>query len=91
MTAFPRSVFSEPELDATRWFAQKCGVENIPSVAEVKAHRPSVLEQCGANPTTINGRLGDVFSVLDLKKILADVRCVKVDHISLTCPRSGVR
>ncbi|KAJ7937907.1 hypothetical protein B0H13DRAFT_1580720, partial [Mycena leptocephala] len=56
----PRSVFSEPELDATRWFAAKCGVEDLPSVDQVKNHRKKILEQCGTNPTIMEGKLGNV-------------------------------
>lgn len=79
MTAFPRSVFSEPELDATLWFTSKCGVNNLPSVRQVKSHRSRVLEACGATPHTTEGRLGNLFSVLDLGKILAHV-CYQSSH-----------
>ncbi|KAJ6477093.1 hypothetical protein C8R47DRAFT_985146 [Mycena vitilis] len=72
MTAFPRSVFSESELNATRWFASKCGVSNLPPIRQVKQHRSKILDLCGANLTAIDGRLGNTFAVLDLGKILAD-------------------
>lgn len=74
MTAFPRSVFSEPELDATRWFASKCGVDSLPSVGQVKDHRNKILEQCGTKPNITEGKLGNIFSVLGLGKVLAHVR-----------------
>ncbi|KAJ7278158.1 hypothetical protein C8J57DRAFT_1126069, partial [Mycena rebaudengoi] len=71
MTAFPRSVFSESELEATRWFASKCGAENLPHIRTVKRHRTQILDLCGANVTSVEGRLGNTFAVLDLEKILA--------------------
>ncbi|KAJ6484648.1 hypothetical protein C8R45DRAFT_1147453 [Mycena sanguinolenta] len=72
MTAFPRSVFSESELDATRWFASKCGVQDLPPIRQVKRHRSKILDLCGANLKSVNGRLGNTFAILDLGKILAD-------------------
>ncbi|KAJ7654427.1 hypothetical protein DFH06DRAFT_993722, partial [Mycena polygramma] len=72
MTAFPRSVFSESELNATRWFASKCGVANLPPIRQVKQHRSKILDLCGAKLAAVDGRLGNTFAVLDLGKILAD-------------------
>ncbi|KAJ6508136.1 hypothetical protein C8R45DRAFT_1167703 [Mycena sanguinolenta] len=72
MTAFPRSVFSESELDATRWFASKCGVQDLPPIRQVKRHRSKILDLCGANLKSVNGRLGNTFAILDWGKILAD-------------------
>ncbi|KAJ7432037.1 hypothetical protein FB451DRAFT_984978, partial [Mycena latifolia] len=72
MTAFPRSVFSEPELEATRWFASKCGVDKLPHIRQVKRHRSTVLNLCGASVKTIDGQLGNSFATLDLGKILRD-------------------
>ncbi|KAJ6448648.1 hypothetical protein C8R45DRAFT_752497, partial [Mycena sanguinolenta] len=68
----PRSVFSESELDATRWFASKCGVNNLPPIRQVKQHRSKILELCGVNLKFVDGRLGNTFAILDLGKILAD-------------------
>ncbi|KAJ7138522.1 hypothetical protein C8R43DRAFT_1132056 [Mycena crocata] len=72
MTAFPRSVFSEPELEATRWFASKCGVDHLPSIRQVKSHRSKVLDLCGAAVKTVDGTLGNTFAVLDLGRLLRD-------------------
>ncbi|KAG5634225.1 hypothetical protein H0H81_002803 [Sphagnurus paluster] len=71
MAAFPRSVFSESELEATRWFASKVGGVNLPTIREVKLHRKNVLATCGADPEQKNGSLGNLFSILDFNKILA--------------------
>ena len=73
MSSFPRSVFSEAELNATRWFASKCGVKDLPSVRQVKSHRSNILKYCGTDPSSKLGKMGNVFSILNLGKILADV------------------
>ena len=74
MTAFPRSVFSESELEACHWFANKCSASDLPSVQAVKAHRKHVMKQFGAGVKTHEGSMDNVFSVLDLSHILVDVR-----------------
>ena len=48
MTAFPRAMFGDSELEVTRWFASKLGVSNLPTVKQVKDHRPRVLNAAGA-------------------------------------------
>ncbi|KAK6981165.1 hypothetical protein R3P38DRAFT_3234652 [Favolaschia claudopus] len=72
MTAFPRSVFSERELEATRWFSAKCGIQDLPLIRQVKSHRSKILDLCGADLKSVDGKLGNTFAVLDLGKILAD-------------------
>ncbi|KAK6981189.1 hypothetical protein R3P38DRAFT_2559295 [Favolaschia claudopus] len=72
MTAFPRSVFSESELDAARWFASKCGVQDLPAIRQVKRHRSTILDLCGADLASIDGRLGNTFALLNLGKVLAN-------------------
>ncbi|KAF9030139.1 hypothetical protein BDZ89DRAFT_1245386 [Hymenopellis radicata] len=72
MTAFPRAVFSEPEMDITRWYAKQCGVEKeLPTVRQVKLHRETLLRVAGANPTLQVGAFGNHFSTLDIREILA--------------------
>ncbi|TFK70456.1 hypothetical protein BDN72DRAFT_838978 [Pluteus cervinus] len=72
MAAFPRSVFSETELDATRWFAMKCGVVNLPTIRQVKSHRPKLQAYCGVKPTLKKGSLGNLYTIIDLGRVLAD-------------------
>jgi hypothetical protein len=73
MAAFPRSLFSESEMEVTRWFAGRLGASRLPSVQEVKNHRHTVLEVAGASPTLFEGKLGHVYSMLDLNTILQHV------------------
>ena len=74
MHAFPRSVFSESKLEATLWFTSKCGVEDLPTVQQVKSHRDIVLEKCGVSPRMVEGKLGHWFALNDLEKIVTHVR-----------------
>ncbi|KAF7971993.1 hypothetical protein HWV62_19267 [Athelia sp. TMB] len=71
MHAFPRSVFSETELEATLWFTSKCGVQDLPTIRQVKFHRERVLEQCGVSPKLIEGKHGNLFALNDFAKIIA--------------------
>ncbi|KAF7982888.1 hypothetical protein HWV62_25136 [Athelia sp. TMB] len=71
MHAFPRSVFSETELEATLWFTAKCGVEDLPTVRQVKYHRDRVLRLCGVDPQLVEGKLGNLFALNDFAKIVA--------------------
>jgi len=73
MTSFPCSVFSKAELNATHWFASKCGVKDLPSVWQVKSHCSNILKYCGTEPSSKMGKMGNVFSILNLAMILADV------------------
>lgn len=73
MNAFPRSVFSEAELDATLWFTSKCGVEDLPTVRQVKSHREHILDKCGVDPKMVEGKLGHWFTLNDFEKIVAHV------------------
>ncbi|KAF7975494.1 hypothetical protein HWV62_9415 [Athelia sp. TMB] len=70
MTAFPRSLFSESEMEVTRWFARRLGASDVPSVQQVKNHRHEVLAVAGASPKLLEGNLGHVYSMLDLATIL---------------------
>lgn len=60
MGAFPRSVFSESELEAVRWFATKQGISDLPSVRVVKGHRSEILNVAGVSTETIEGGLGNL-------------------------------
>lgn len=73
MTAFPRSLFSESEMEVTLWFARRLGVNRVPSVQQVKNHRHEVLAVAGASPILHEGNIGHVYSMLDLATILRHV------------------
>ncbi|KAJ6580335.1 hypothetical protein B0H10DRAFT_2179659 [Mycena sp. CBHHK59/15] len=70
MAGFPRSCFSEKELNATRWYAKKNGVSGQPTIRQVKNHRPDILNVAGVSTTLINGQLGNVFAINDWLKII---------------------
>jgi hypothetical protein len=71
MHAFPRSVFSESELEATLWFTSKCGVEDLLTVQQVKSHQDAILEKCGVSPRMVEGKLSHRFALNDFEKIVA--------------------
>lgn len=76
MSAFPRSLFSESEMEVTRWFAARLGAGEVPSVQQVKNHRKGVLAAAGVSPTLREGKLGHVYSMLDFSAILKHVRAL---------------
>lgn len=74
MSAFPRSLFSESELDAARWFAEKLGVgRSLPSVREVKIHRDMVMATAGVRSTMYKSAHGNLYTFNDLSEIIAHV------------------
>ncbi|KAA1469056.1 hypothetical protein DENSPDRAFT_756058, partial [Dentipellis sp. KUC8613] len=70
MGAFPRSVFSDAELEVTRWFTNKLGVRQLPTPRLVKKHRVPVLNLAGSDPKLFQGSLGHVYSVASLSRII---------------------
>lgn len=82
MTAFPRSLFSESEMEVTRWFASRLGASCVPSVRQVKDHRHEVLTVAGASPTLREGKLGHVYSMLDLATLLKHVSVISTPIIA---------
>lgn len=73
MSAFPRSVFSQTEMDAMRWFTTKCGIRGLPTLSDVQRHRKAILQAAGAGTKLVQGALGNSFAVNDLGRILAHV------------------
>ncbi|KZT19673.1 hypothetical protein NEOLEDRAFT_1158985 [Neolentinus lepideus HHB14362 ss-1] len=70
MGAFPRVLFSEMELRAMRWFAVKNGVSDLPTIKQVKYQRSEVIKVAGISSTTVEGHLGNMYTVNDWKKII---------------------
>ncbi|KAJ7308592.1 hypothetical protein DFH08DRAFT_944451 [Mycena albidolilacea] len=70
MSGFPRTCFSEKELNATRWYAKKNGVSLQPTIKQVKNHCQSILNVAGLETKLIDGKLGNSFAVNDWFKIL---------------------
>ncbi|KAG8978953.1 hypothetical protein FRB90_008233, partial [Tulasnella sp. 427] len=71
MSAFPRSVFSQTEMDAMRWFTSKCGINGLPTLSEVQRHRKAILKAAGADTKLVDGDLGNSFALNDFSRILA--------------------
>ncbi|KAJ7623988.1 hypothetical protein B0H17DRAFT_1288766 [Mycena rosella] len=65
MSGFPRACFSEKELGATRWYAEKNGVSDQPTIKQVKNHREDILNVAGINTTLVDGKLGNCFAIND--------------------------
>ena len=73
MSAFPRAVFSENELDAVKWFAERHGATGLPEVKQVKSHRDRILKAAGLDTQTHDGALGDRYSSCRIERIIEDV------------------
>ncbi|KAI0263906.1 hypothetical protein BC834DRAFT_970983 [Gloeopeniophorella convolvens] len=69
--AFPRSAFSEADLDVVRWFAMKLGVRQLPTAHTVKRQRDTILSLAGTSPVIVKGTHGNVFSSASLARVLA--------------------
>ncbi|KAJ7469074.1 hypothetical protein FB451DRAFT_1177070 [Mycena latifolia] len=70
MSGFPRACFSEKELNATRWYAQKNGVFIQPTIKEVKNHHEDILNVAALGTKFVDGKLGNSLVVNDWFKIL---------------------
>ncbi|OSD07171.1 hypothetical protein PYCCODRAFT_1358838 [Trametes coccinea BRFM310] len=68
--AFPRSLFSESEMNAVRWYALKNGVRKLPTIRQVKLAREQVLNVAGADPQTHEGMCGHLYTTNDLARLI---------------------
>ncbi|KAH9851930.1 hypothetical protein C2E23DRAFT_780036 [Lenzites betulinus] len=69
--AFPRSLFSESEMNAVRWYASKNGAQRLPTIRQVKLARERVLNVAGVDPRTHSGQCGHLYTTTDLNKLIA--------------------
>lgn len=83
MSAFLRAMFSEQQLDISRWFADLNGVDNLPSIKQVKNHRKEILNAAGLSSHVRDSQLGSLFAHNDFVKILHHVRACFGDGKSL--------
>ncbi|KAL1697796.1 hypothetical protein EV121DRAFT_274849, partial [Schizophyllum commune] len=72
LSAFPRSMFSERDMDTVIWLARQCGADISHTVNRVNASRDKVTEVYGPECKMHQGALGNPFAMLDFGKILAD-------------------
>ncbi|CDO74677.1 hypothetical protein BN946_scf184828.g17 [Trametes cinnabarina] len=68
--AFPRSLFSESEMNAVRWYALKNGVQRLPTIRQVKLSREQVLNVAGAEPRTHEGMCGHLYTTNNLVELI---------------------
>ncbi|KAH9925773.1 uncharacterized protein B0H18DRAFT_1085196 [Fomitopsis serialis] len=72
LSAFPRALFSENELEAAKWFAERHGATGLPNVGQVKHQRERILNTAGLDVRTHEGGLGDRYSACTIERIIAD-------------------
>ena len=73
MAGFPRAVYSEAEMDSTRWFAENFGVKGLLSSKQVKYSREKILKALGYTHVLQKSAMGNLYAELDLRSIIADV------------------
>ncbi|KZV61610.1 hypothetical protein PENSPDRAFT_693254 [Peniophora sp. CONT] len=70
LSAFPRVVFSDSELDIVSWYTQKLGVRNLPAAKTLRRHREVILKLAGALLREVTGVHGNHFTCLDLAELI---------------------
>ncbi|KAI0629204.1 hypothetical protein C8Q77DRAFT_1161385 [Trametes polyzona] len=68
--AFPRALFSESELRAARWLAEKTGARSLPTLRQVKRAREAVLKVAGSEPRIRQGHCGHVYASSNFEKVI---------------------
>ena len=66
-------MFSEAELEVTRWFAQQLGIPDLPTIKQIKDHRAKILALAGANSQTVESQMHNFYTHNDIKTIIAHV------------------
>ncbi|KAG8682769.1 hypothetical protein FRC08_014735 [Ceratobasidium sp. 394] len=70
MTAFPRAVFSEKELDVVRRFSAKCNLPEMPTQSTVQTRFEHLTKLLGLESRLVQSKLGNYFAVNSLSSIL---------------------
>ncbi len=70
---FPRSMYSESELEATRWFGHMNGMATLPSVKAVKRRRDQIVEVAGSKPKVLKSSKQNMYTMTSLATILEHV------------------
>jgi hypothetical protein len=73
LDAFPRSQFSESQIESFRLFYELCGRASLPTIDMIKNHRDVLQEIAGACPVTHEGALGNHYTMATLAVILRHV------------------
>ncbi len=66
-------MFSESEMEATRWFGHSNGLSKLPSVKSVKRDRKDIVDIAGTEPQMLTSAMGNMFTMADLATIIQDV------------------
>ena len=80
MAAFPRSLFSDMELEVSRWMATQLGVHDMPTVREVRNHREQVRQVAGVPSTSVTSGHGNVYTHNSVEDIIRHVS-VDLQHV----------
>lgn len=62
-------------MNITRWYASKLGVQNLPSIRVVKAHRQGIMDLAGSHPRVHRSQLGNIYCKTTIASILSHVCC----------------
>lgn len=74
----PRSTFSDKQLELLCWMLEINGVDNVPSVKQMKAQQTGLQERIGLKTIEKSGAFGHPYFVNDLGEIIAQVRLQSV-------------
>jgi hypothetical protein len=69
----PRSAFSDRQLDLFVWLLTVNGVDNVPSIAQMKEHNKLLQKTCGIDTIPFQGILGHPYHQNSIPQILAQV------------------
>lgn len=69
-------MFSESELEATRWFGHVNGLSRLPSVKSVKRNRKDIVDVAGTNPEMFTSAMGNMYTMANLGAVLQHVSSV---------------
>ncbi|KAG8790917.1 hypothetical protein FRC12_010650 [Ceratobasidium sp. 428] len=72
MTAFPRAIFSNKELDVVRWFTEKCSVPNMPANSTVESRFKDIMKLLGLESQLKQSKLENYFAVSSIGTIVAN-------------------
>ncbi|KAL1738896.1 hypothetical protein HDZ31DRAFT_78005, partial [Schizophyllum fasciatum] len=93
LSAFPRSLFSERDMDTVVWLARQCGADIDYTVRQLNSCRDKVSRDLGPTREMRVGAHGNPFAMLDFGKIIADEwanPCVR-PHIRTYAEEAGER
>ena len=66
-------MFSEKELEVTRWVCGQLGLHSLPSVKQLKDHRARVLTVAGLTTVTAESQQHNIYAYNDIKRIIEHV------------------